>query len=469
MKIYNTLSGRKEEFVPLQEGKVRMYVCGPTVYNLIHIGNARPMIIFDTVRRYMEYKGYEVNYVSNFTDVDDKIIKKAMEEGVDSSVISERYIAECKKDMEAMNVRPATTHPQATRESEGMLEMIGTLIEKGHAYRAKDGTVYFRTRSFKGYGKLSHKNIDDLQGGNRSLLVTGEDQKEDPLDFVLWKPKKEGEPYWESEWCQGRPGWHIECSVMSKKYLGDEIDIHAGGEDLVFPHHENEIAQSEAANGKPFARYWMHNAFLNINNHKMSKSAGNFFTVRDVSEKYDLQVLRFFMLSAHYRSPLNFSEELMEAAGNGYERIVNGVGNLNYLLENAQDDIIVEKERELLAQARGYRAKFEEAMEDDFNTADALAAIFELVKFSNTHARTECSREFLGELKKEILTLCDICGLIVEKKPELLDGDIEALIAQRQAARKAKDFARADQIRNELLEKGIILEDTREGVKWKRA
>ncbi len=469
MKIYNTLSGRKEEFVPLQEGKVRMYVCGPTVYNLIHIGNARPMIIFDTVRRYMEYKGYEVNYVSNFTDVDDKIIKKAMEEGVDSSVISERYIAECKKDMEAMNVRPATTHPQATREIEGMLEMIGTLIEKGHAYRAKDGTVYFRTRSFKGYGKLSHKNIDDLQGGNRSLLVTGEDQKEDPLDFVLWKPKKEGEPYWESEWCQGRPGWHIECSVMSKKYLGDEIDIHAGGEDLVFPHHENEIAQSEAANGKPFARYWMHNAFLNINNHKMSKSAGNFFTVRDVSEKYDLQVLRFFMLSAHYRSPLNFSEELMEAAGNGYERIVNGVGNLNYLLENAQDDIIVEKERELLAQARGYRAKFEEAMEDDFNTADALAAIFELVKFSNTHARTECSREFLGELKKEILTLCDICGLIVEKKPELLDGDIEALIAQRQAARKAKDFARADQIRNELLEKGIILEDTREGVKWKRA
>ena len=469
MKIYNTLSGRKEEFVPLQEGKVRMYVCGPTVYNLIHIGNARPMIIFDTVRRYMEYKGYEVNYVSNFTDVDDKIIKKAMEEGVDSSVISERYIAECKKDMEAMNVRPATTHPQATREIEGMLEMIGTLIEKGHAYRAKDGTVYFRTRSFKGYGKLSHKNIDDLQGGNRSLLVTGEDQKEDPLDFVLWKPKKEGEPYWESEWCQGRPGWHIECSVMSKKYLGDEIDIHAGGEDLVFPHHENDIAQSEAANGKPFARYWMHNAFLNINNHKMSKSAGNFFTVRDVSEKYDLQVLRFFMLSAHYRSPLNFSEELMEAAGNGYERIVNGVGNLNYLLENAQDDIIVEKERELLAQARGYRAKFEEAMEDDFNTADALAAIFELVKFSNTHARTECSREFLGELKKEILTLCDICGLIVEKKPELLDGDIEALIAQRQAARKAKDFARADQIRNELLEKGIILEDTREGVKWKRA
>ena len=469
MKIYNTLSGRKEEFKPLEEGKVKMYVCGPTVYNLIHIGNARPMILFDTMRRYMEYKGYEVNYVSNFTDVDDKIIKKAMEEGVDASVISERYIAECKKDMEAMNVRPATVHPKATQEIGGMLEMINTLIEKGHAYKAQDGTVYFRTRSFKGYGKLSHKNLDDLQGGNRSLLVTGEDQKEDPLDFVLWKPKKEGEPYWESPWCQGRPGWHIECSVMSKKYLGEEIDIHAGGEDLVFPHHENEIAQSEAANEKPFARYWMHNAFLNINNHKMSKSLGNFFTVRDVSEKYDLQVLRFFMLSAHYRSPLNFSEELMEAAGSGYERIVNGVSNLNYLLENSKSDKIREEEKTLLEEAESYRAKFEQAMEDDFNTADALAAVFELVKFANSHADTEKSAEFLGSLKEEILTLTDICGLIVEKKPELLEEDIEALIRERQEARKAKNFGRADEIRKELLDKGIILEDTREGVKWKRA
>ena len=469
MKIYNTLSGRKEEFKPLEEGKVKMYVCGPTVYNLIHIGNARPMILFDTMRRYMEYKGYEVNYVSNFTDVDDKIIKKAMEEGVDASVISERYIAECKKDMEAMNVRPATVHPKATQEIGGMLEMINTLIEKGHAYKAQDGTVYFRTRSFKGYGKLSHKNLDDLQGGNRSLLVTGEDQKEDPLDFVLWKPKKEGEPYWESPWCQGRPGWHIECSVMSKKYLGEEIDIHAGGEDLVFPHHENEIAQSEAANEKPFARYWMHNAFLNINNHKMSKSLGNFFTVRDVSEKYDLQVLRFFMLSAHYRSPLNFSEELMEAAGSGYERIVNGVSNLTYLLENSKSDKIREEEKTLLEEAESYRAKFEQAMEDDFNTADALAAVFELVKFANSHADTEKSAEFLGSLKEEILTLTDICGLIVEKKPELLEEDIEALIRERQEARKAKNFGRADEIRKELLDKGIILEDTREGVKWKRA
>ena len=469
MKIYNTLSKRKEEFVPLEEGKVKMYVCGPTVYNLIHIGNARPMIVFDTVRRYMEHKGYEVNFVSNFTDVDDKIIKKAIEEGVDASVISERYIAECKKDMQAMNVKPATTHPKATEEICGMLDMIATLIEKGHAYAAEDGTVYFRTRSFKEYGKLSHKNLDDLQGGNRSLLVTGEDQKEDALDFVLWKPKKDGEPYWESPWCNGRPGWHIECSVMSKKYLGEEIDIHAGGEDLVFPHHENEIAQSEAANGKTFAKYWMHNAFLNIDNKKMSKSAGNFFTVRDISEKYDLQVLRFFMLSAHYRSPLNFSADLMAAAQNGYDRIVTSVTNLNYLLDNAASDTMTEEENTLLADAKKYIWQFDEAMDDDFNTADALAAIFELVKFINTNANVQCSKEFLQALKDEILLLSDICGLIVEKKQEMLDADIEALIEERQAARKAKNFARADEIRNELLEKGIILEDTREGVKWKRA
>lgn len=469
MKIYNTLSKRKEEFVPLEEGKVKMYVCGPTVYNLIHIGNARPMIVFDTVRRYMEHKGYEVNYVSNFTDVDDNIIKKAIEEGVDASVISERYIAECKKDMAAMNVKPATTHPKATEEICGMLDMIGTLIEKGYAYVAADGTVYFRTRSFQEYGKLSHKNLDDLQGGNRSLLVTGEDQKEDSLDFVLWKPKKDGEPYWESPWCNGRPGWHIECSVMSKKYLGEEIDIHAGGEDLVFPHHENEIAQSEAANDKPFAKYWMHNAFLNIDNKKMSKSAGNFFTVRDISEKYDLQVLRFFMLSAHYRSPLNFSADLMEAAANGYERIVTSVSNLNYLLESSTSDTMKADEQALLKEAESYIAKFDEAMDDDFNTADAIAAIFELVKFVNTNTSGESSKEFLEALKEEIIMLSDICGLIIEKKEEMLDSDIEALIQERQAARKAKDFGRADEIRAQLLEKGIILEDTREGVKWKRA
>lgn len=469
MKIYNTLSKKKEEFIPIEPGKVRMYVCGPTVYNLIHIGNARPMIVFDTVRRYMEHKGYEVNYVSNFTDVDDKIIKKAIEEGVEADVISNRYIAECKKDMEAMNVKPATTHPLATNEICGMLDMIQTLIDKGHAYRAADGTVYYRTRSFKEYGKLSHKNLDDLQGGNRSLLVSGEDQKEDVLDFVLWKPKKEGEPYWESPWCDGRPGWHIECSVMSKKYLGDEIDIHAGGEDLIFPHHENEIAQSEAANGKTFARYWMHNAFLNIDNKKMSKSAGNFFTVRDISEKYDLQVLRFFMLSAHYRSPLNFSGDLMEAAKNGYERIVTSVSNLNYLLENAAATEMSEAEAALVKEAEGFVTKFDEAMDDDFNTADAISAIFELVKFVNTNVNEKSSAAYAEALKKEIVELSDICGLIVEKQAELLDADIEKLIEERQAARKAKDFARADEIRDELLNKGILLEDTREGVKWKRA
>ena len=469
MKVYNTLTKKKEEFVPLEEGKVKMYVCGPTVYNLIHIGNARPMIVFDTVRRYMEHKGYEVNYVSNFTDVDDKIIKAANEEGVEPSVISERYIEECKKDMKGMHVKPATTHPKATEEIDGMLDMIHTLIEKGHAYVAEDGTVYFRTRSFKEYGKLSHKNLDDLQGGNRSLLVSGEDQKEDPLDFVLWKPKKEGEPYWESPWSDGRPGWHIECSEMSKKYLGEQIDIHAGGEDLVFPHHENEIAQSEAANGKEFAKYWMHNAFLNIDNKKMSKSLGNFFTVRDISEKYDLQVLRFFMLSAHYRSPLNFSADLMEAAKNGLERIITGVENLKYAISVTDKEAMDESEKALVEEAKKFITKFDEAMDDDFNTADAISAIFELIKFANTNGDGKKSKEFLQALLDEVKMLCDICGLEVDKKEELLDGDIEALIEERTAARKAKNFARADEIRDELLNKGIILEDTREGVKWKRA
>ena len=468
MKIYNTLTKKKEEFVPITPGEVKMYVCGPTVYNLIHIGNARPMIVFDTVRRYFEHRGYKVNYVSNFTDVDDKIIKKAIEEGVDAEVISERYIAECKKDMESLNVRPATVHPQATQEICGMLEMIQKLIDDGHAYVAEDGTVYYRVRSFRDYGKLSHKNLDDLEGGKRSLLVSGEDQKEDPLDFVLWKPKKDGEPYWESPWCDGRPGWHIECSVMSKKYLGDEIDIHAGGEDLIFPHHENEIAQSEAANGKPFARYWMHNAFLNIDNRKMSKSAGNFFTVRDIITKYDPQVLRFFMLSAHYRSPLNFSAELMEAAKNGLERILTAVSNLNFLLSKAQETEMTEEETRLLEEAKVYAARFDEAMDDDFNTADAIAAIFELVKFINTNTSGNSSKAYLSALHEQIRELADVCGLIVDQKEEMLDGDIEKLIEERQAARKARDFARADAIRGELLEKGIVLEDTREGVKWKR-
>ena len=468
MKLYNTMSKRKEEFVPIEEGKVRMYVCGPTVYNFIHIGNARPMIVFDTVRRYFEYKGYEVNFVSNFTDVDDKIIKKANEEQVTAEEISTRYIAECKKDMEAMNVRPATTHPLATQEIPGMIAMIETLIEKGYAYE-KNGTVYFRTRKFEPYGKLSHKNLDDLRSGERSLLVTGEDEKEDPLVFVLWKPKKEGEPFWTSPWSEGRPGWHIECSEMSKKYLGEQIDIHAGGEDLIFPHHENEIAQSEAANGKEFAHYWLHNGFLNIDNRKMSKSLGNFRTVREIAEQYDLQVLRFFMLSAHYRSPLNFSAELMEAAKNSLERIVTAVENLKYLLGNAKEDAMTAKEQEKFAKTEAFVKEFEEAMEDDFNTADAVSAIFNLVKYANTNTDETSSKEFLEQLKGLIVKLADVLGLIVEKKEEMLDEEVESLIAERQAARKAKNFQRADEIRNELLEKGIILEDTREGVKWKRA
>ena len=469
MKIYNTLTKQKEEFVPIEEGKVRMYVCGPTVYNYIHIGNARPMIMFDTVRRYFEYKGYEVNFVSNFTDVDDKIIKAAIAEGTDADTISKRYIAECKKDMEAMNVKPATTHPLATEEIGGMIQMISTLIEKGHAYVAADGTVYFRTRSFKEYGKLSHKNLDDLQAGHREIKVTGDATKEDDFDFVLWKPKKEGEPFWKSPWCEGRPGWHIECSVMAKHYLGEEIDIHAGGEDLIFPHHENEIAQSECCNDKTFARYWMHNGFLNIDNKKMSKSLGNFFTVREISEKYDLQVLRFFMLSAHYRSPLNFSAELMEASKNGLERILTAVERGREKAEKATGEMTAQEQVMIDQDMAALVNKYEAAMEDDFNTADAVSAIFELVKMMNTAVTDETSKAFDLALLEEVERLCDILGIITEKKEELLDADIEAMITKRQEARKAKNFALADQIRDELAAKGILLKDTREGVKWTKA
>ncbi|MBR5930870.1 MAG: cysteine--tRNA ligase [Lachnospiraceae bacterium] len=467
MRVYNTLNARKEELVPIEEGKVKMYVCGPTVYNLIHIGNARPMIVFDTFRRYLEYKGYEVTYVSNFTDVDDKIINKALEEGVDSSVISERYIEECKKDMEGMNVRPATFAPKATEEIGGMIEMIQTLIDKGYAYES-NGTVYFRTRKFKDYGKLSKKNLDDMQSGHREIKVTGEDDKEDSFDFVLWKPKKEGEPSWSSPWSDGRPGWHIECSVMSKKYLGNTIDIHAGGEDLIFPHHENEIAQSEAANGCIFSNYWMHNAFLNINGSKMSKSLGNFFTVRDIAERYDLQVLRFFMLSAHYRSPLNFSDELMEAAKAGLERILNAKKKLDYAEQNAEGRSFFFDDGEDQDFGAEYVAKFEAAMDDDCNTADAIAAVFEFVRAINT-AITDTSSTALAELAEErLVKMCDVLGIILDKEEEALDAEVERLIEERQAARKAKDFATADKIRDKITAMGIILEDTREGVKWHR-
>ncbi len=470
MKIYNTLSRTKEEFIPLEPGKVKMYVCGPTVYNFIHIGNARPMIVFDTVRRYFEYCGYEVTYVSNFTDVDDKIINEAIAEGVDASEISERYIAECKKDMAGMNVRPATYAPQATKEIDGMIDMISTLIDKGYAYVADDGTVYYSVKKFSDYGKLSHKNMNELQSGFREIKVTGEEGKEDPNDFVLWKPKKEGEPYWDSPWCEGRPGWHIECSVMARAYLGDEIDIHGGGEDLIFPHHENEIAQSEAANGVPFARYWMHNAFLLVNKEKMAKSAGNFFTVREISEKYDLQVLRFLMLSVHYRSPLNFSEELMESSKAGLERILTSFDRLRDAQTNADSaKTLTDDEQKNLDAVADIVKEFEADMDDDFNTADALSEIFELVRLSNSTVSADSSLSYITAVKDELSKLCDVMGFITVRKEDSLDSEIEELITARQEARKAKNFAKADEIRDKLLEMGIVLEDTREGVKWKRA
>lgn len=472
MKIFNTMTRKKEEFKPINEGKVGIYVCGPTVYDYIHIGNARPMIVFDTLRRYLLHKGYDVNYVSNFTDVDDKIIKRAIEEGVTSSEISERYIKEVKKDMADLNVMEATTHPKATEEIPDMIAMVETLIEKGHAYEV-NGTVYFKTRSFPGYGKLSKKNIDDLEAGHRdekhALKVSGEGEKQDFLDFVLWKPKKEGEPSWPSPWGEGRPGWHLECSVMSKKYIGDIIDIHAGGEDLIFPHHENEIAQSEAANEVEFARYWMHNAFLKIDGEKMSKSLGNFFTIREIGEKYPLQVIRFFMLSAHYRSPLNFSDTLVESSKASLERILNAVSRLEDALTVERTEGLGESEGAIIEQLNALAEKFDYAMEDDLNTADAIAAIFEMVKLSNSSVNESSSKEMVQKIYDTITSYCDILGIITKQEKEILDSDIEALIEERQAARKAKNFARADEIRDELAAQGIILEDTREGVKWKRA
>lgn len=467
MKIYNTMTRKKEEFVPIEQNRVGIYVCGPTVYDFIHIGNARPMIVFDTLRRYLLYKGYDVNYVSNFTDVDDKIIRRALEEGVPASEISERFIREVKKDMQDLNVMEATVHPKATEEIPDMIDMIRTLIDKGYAYEV-DGTVYFRTRRFAGYGKLSGKNIDDLEAGHRSIQVAGEQEKEDALDFVLWKPKKEGEPCWPSPWGEGRPGWHLECSVMSRKYIGNIIDIHAGGEDLIFPHHENEIAQSEAANGVEFARYWMHNGFLRIDGEKMSKSLGNFFTIREIGEKYPLQVIRFFILSAHYRSPLNFSGQLVESAKASLERILNAVRHLSELEGQAEDRETDQEEQALLQKLQELAGRFEQSMEDDLNTADAISVIFEMVKLANTGLSEASAKAAVSDVHEMIAKLCDILGIQTELKEEILDEKIEELIAERQAARKAKNFARADEIRNQLAAEGILLEDTREGVKWKR-
>ena len=468
IRIYNTLSRQKEVFQPIEEGKVRMYVCGPTVYNYIHVGNGRSTVAFDTIRRYLEYRGYAVHYVSNVTDVDDKIIRVAKELGMTAPEVANKFIAAFTEDSTALQVKPADLQPRVMDHIPDILSFIAVLIEKGYAY-AVDGDVYYRTRKFHHYGQLSDQSIDELEVG--ASQRTGDEQqiKEDPLDFALWKKTNDGGITWDSPWGVGRPGWHIECSVMATKHLGETIDIHGGGQDLAFPHHENEIAQSEAANGKTFANYWMHNAFLNIDNRKMSKSLGNFRTVREISEQYDLQVLRFFMLSAHYRSPLNFSAELMEAAKSSLERIVNAVDNLNFLIKNAKDEPMTAEEAELFAQTDSFVKAFEDAMDDDFNTADAVAAIFELVRYSNTNADAKKTKEYLGKIKDLIVKLADVLGLIVEKKEEILAEDIEKLIEERQAARKAKDFARADAIRDELLEKGIVLKDTREGVQWKRA
>ena len=464
MQIYNTLTGKKEEFKPLEKNKVKMYVCGPTVYNYIHIGNARPYIVFDAFRRYLEYKGMEVNYVQNFTDVDDKIIKKANETNKTMKEIADKYIAEAFKDADGLNVKRATYHPRVTEEIPSIIEMIQTLMDKGYAYEVK-GSVYFDTQAYPEYGKLSKKRQEDLEAGARIAI---DEEKRNPMDFVLWKPKKQGEPAWKSPWGEGRPGWHIECSVMAKKYLGDTIDIHAGGEDLVFPHHENEIAQSEAANGKPFANYWIHNRFLNVDNRKMSKSLGNFFTVRDVSKEFPYEVIRFFMLSAHYRSPINFSRELMESAKNGLERIKTSLSNMQHVIDHSLPKSLTVEEEKRVEEIPIFRKKFEKAMEDDINTADAIAAIFELVKFANTYVNLDSSTEFIQKLQKEIKNLCNILGLLEQEEEDKIENEIEDLIQQREEARKNKNWIIADQIRDQLKEQGIILEDTPAGVRWKR-
>jgi len=469
MKIYNTLSRKKEDFVPVDENEVKIYVCGPTVYNYFHIGNARPFVVFDTLRRYLEYRGKKVKYVQNFTDVDDKIINKAREEGVTPGEISEKYIAEYYKDAAALNVEKATIHPKVTENMDEIIQFIKRLIEKGHAYEV-DGDVYFSTRSFNNYGKLSRQNIEDLESGAR--IEVGE-KKEDPLDFALWKARKsEDEIAWESPWGMGRPGWHIECSVMSTKYLGDTIDIHAGGQDLTFPHHENEIAQTEAATGKPFAKYWMHNGYITIDNEKMSKSAGNFFTVREIAQQYDYEVIRFFILSAHYRNPINFSREQMDQAKSGLERIYNCIDNLKYLLKTAQDRALTADEVLQMQKIDSFEQKFIEAMDDDLNTADGLAAIFELVKEANTVLGPESPREIISHTLQLIKKLGGVLGLLYRDSgkdaEEELDEEIKQLIEKRQQARKEKNYALADKIRDELKEKGIILEDTPQGVKVTR-
>lgn len=463
MKIYNTLTRKKEEFVPIEEGKVRMYVCGPTVYNYFHIGNARPFVVFDTMRKYLEYRGYKVKFVQNFTDVDDKIIKRAKEEGISAQEVSEKYIAEYFKDAAALNVKKATVHPQVTKTMDDIIKFVQDLIDLGYAYES-DGDVYYRARKFKGYGKLSGKNIDDLISGAR---IAVDEKKEDPLDFALWKARKEeSEIAWESPWGMGRPGWHIECSAMSKKYLGDTIDIHAGGQDLQFPHHENEIAQSEAHSGKTFARYWMHNGYINIDGIKMSKSLGNFKTVRDLLKVYDGEVLRFLILSGHYRGPIDFGEEILTQSQNGLLRMRNAKANLQHMAASGTGDMS-ESEKTVLAGLDKYRQQFIEAMDDDLNTADAISAVFELITAVNTAVREGASKEFAQKCLDLLMELATVLGLLqqdVSKEVTEVEPEIQALIDERQAARAGKNFVRADEIRDQLKARGITLKDTPQGV-----
>ena len=466
MKIYNTMTRKKEEFIPLEEGKVKMYVCGPTVYNFIHLGNARPFTVFDTLRRYFEYRGYEVTYIQNFTDVDDKIIKRSHEEGISPEEVAEKYIKEYFIDCDGLGIKRATVHPQVTDNIENIIVFVQDLIDKGYAYEA-GGDVLFRTRKFEEYGKLSHQNIEELELGAR---IDVDDKKEDPLDFVLWKAKKEGEPGWQSPWGEGRPGWHIECSVMSNRYLGNTIDIHAGGQDLQFPHHENEIAQSECRNGHTFARYWMHNGYINVDGEKMSKSLGNFFTVRDISEKYDLGLVRFFLLATQYRNPVNFSDTVLEQAKAGLERLTNARDNAEFILGNLDDSGLRDEEKDLAAGLDKYRERFIEAMDDDLNTADAISVIFELAKFMNTNISDQSSKEFVQlnlDIFNELTGVLNIANKSVEED-DSLSQKVEDLIAKRAQAKKEKNFALADQIRDELAVMGIAIEDTRQGVKWKR-
>jgi cysteinyl-tRNA synthetase len=462
IQIYNTLTRKKEPFIPLEEGKVKMYVCGPTVYNYIHIGNARPAIVFDTVRKYLEYRGYDVDFVSNFTDVDDKLIKAAKELGEDVPTIADRFIDAYFEDVSALGCNKASVHPRVTENMDIIIEFIETLINKGYAYES-EGDVYYRTRKFNGYGKLSHQSVDDLKSGAR--IEVGE-KKEDALDFALWKAAKEGEIHWESPWGKGRPGWHIECSAMARKYLGDTIDIHAGGQDLTFPHHENEIAQSEALTGKTFARYWMHNGYININNEKMSKSLGNFVLVHDIIKHFDPQVLRFFMLSVHYRNPINYSEELLENAGSGLERIKTSYQNLKHRLQSSTN--LTENDQEWLTKIEELHQEFVKEMDDDFNTANGISVLFELSKQANYYLREKnTSEKVLHAFMDEFKGLFNVLGLKLESE-ELLDEEIEELIQKRNQARKDRDFQLADAIRDQLKEMNIILEDTPQGIRWRR-